>query len=227
MTHRKATLERWDRLAAAALRIIDDEATSDTTLTDIARRLNVSARLLQQALAQRGTRYTTEIYRAQMARAGQRMVEGKRVDATAREVGYHSPSAFCVAFKRCYGLEPSEFRFAAHLYQRLKWRTEFEPPESVSHGSREYYSRRYRIREDQKQLASLLRSLTRPGHELLRRYGRPLNPRRRGLAAPWVVRRRYASASGPRGPGAPTQDDFVRNLAHATATQVRHSSRNA
>lgn len=191
MPHHAHTLARWETLTAQAKETIAAEASWDFTLDTLAARLHVSKRLLQQAMAEHCTDYKHETTVAVMQRSAIEMIEGEQVALTARRCGYRSPSAFGVAFKRHFGITPSDYRYAATLYQRIKWRNEVQHGRDAPSGAAAGYGR-HRFREDKKELMRILRPLRPVGHQLLQEYARPLHPRRRRLAAPGLVRRRYA-----------------------------------
>jgi AraC-like DNA-binding protein len=76
-----------------------------------ARALGVTPRTLQRRLALEGTRYSTEVARAQIARAQRLMTEpGRKLSDIALEVGCATPSSFCELFRRVTGVTATEWR---------------------------------------------------------------------------------------------------------------------
>ena len=194
MQHRASTIERWEALAASALKLIRENATAGNAISvaEIARQLGISTRLLQQVLSREGVRFAASAREAKLDRAGILMIQGHRVDDAAARVGYEGTSALRAAFKKQFGVPPSEFRYAANLYQRLLWNSEHDP--GISNSA---YSA-YRVRTDKRELESLLKSTTVAGQKLLRAHARASDPRRRRFAAPMAVRRRTAPATADR-----------------------------
>jgi AraC-like DNA-binding protein len=80
-------------------------------LEEWAARLGVSSRTVGRALrAQTGLGFTDWVASVRMQRAIELIVAGEQLDDVAAEVGYRSPSAFGVAFRRATGLTPGAFR---------------------------------------------------------------------------------------------------------------------
>lgn len=81
------------------------------SLEEWAARLGVSTRTIGRALtAQTGLGFTDWVASVRVQRAVSLIVAGERLEDVAADVGYRSPSAFGVAFKRATGLTPGAFR---------------------------------------------------------------------------------------------------------------------
>lgn len=83
----------------------------DATIERAVAELGIPLRTLQRRLSAAGTRFTTELARAQVARAQYLMRDPDRKLADiAREVGCASPSTFSELFRRVAGETPSQWR---------------------------------------------------------------------------------------------------------------------
>jgi AraC-like DNA-binding protein len=171
MAHRETTLEQWARIAEDARWLIGRLSGEHLVIDDVADRLRVSRRLLQEVLAYARTDFSRELYMARMKKAGRLIGLGWRVGDTARACGFASPSHFCVAFSKTYGLAPSELGRAMKLYNRLEWRTRLDETHPVATSSREYSRRRRRWREDRRKLDVLIAKMTPASREALLRAG--------------------------------------------------------
>jgi len=102
-------LPRDPRAARVAARLRADPA-DDATLAALARGTGGSARTLQRAFV-RDTGMTFARWRQQLRllEALRRLAEGGKVTSIALEVGYDSPSAFVVAFRRLLGTTPGQY----------------------------------------------------------------------------------------------------------------------
>lgn len=97
------------------LRPIADAVRADPgdrrTLADWASRLGVSRRTITRAFnAETGTSFARWVAIARARHAVALLSRGWEIEAVAEEVGYHSVSAFGVAFRRATGLTPGTFR---------------------------------------------------------------------------------------------------------------------
>ncbi|GAA1093301.1 helix-turn-helix domain-containing protein [Nocardiopsis composta] len=82
-----------------------------TTLAAWAGRLGVSARTLTRAFrAETGLGFSRWVATARVQRAVEMLARGEEIEEVAACVGYHSASAFGVAFRRITGLSPGRFR---------------------------------------------------------------------------------------------------------------------
>ena len=92
--------------------IVEREYASDLALDDIARRVASSRRQLQRAYAEIGnTTFRDHLTRVRMARAAEMLAaRGLTVREVANRVGYRQPAQFAKAFRRRYGVAPSDFR---------------------------------------------------------------------------------------------------------------------
>ena len=91
---------------------MDAELAGPITADEVARRVASSPRQLRRAFSEiRGMSFRSFLTRARMARAAELLVSTDiPVKEVARRVGYQEPSQFTKAFKRVYGVTPSEFR---------------------------------------------------------------------------------------------------------------------
>jgi AraC family transcriptional regulator, regulatory protein of adaptative response / methylphosphotriester-DNA alkyltransferase methyltransferase len=111
-TQRPSTIRLRSSLLAEANAIVEREYASDLALDDIARRVASSRRQLQRAYAEiGGTTFREHLTRVRMAHAAELLAtRGLTVRDVANRVGYRQPAQFAKAFRRHYGVAPSEFR---------------------------------------------------------------------------------------------------------------------
>lgn len=96
-----ARLRRW----------LDDTRLEDATVERAAAGLDVTTRTLQRRLAAAGTRFVTELARAQVARAQLLMRDPAcKLADVARAVGCATPSTFSELFRRITGETPRQWR---------------------------------------------------------------------------------------------------------------------
>jgi AraC-like DNA-binding protein len=76
----------------------------------LCRRLQMSRRLLQRALAARDTTFRTLLLRALMSRAVELLQTRLSVTEVALELGYSDPAHFTRAFARRFGESPQAWR---------------------------------------------------------------------------------------------------------------------
>jgi AraC family transcriptional regulator of adaptative response / methylphosphotriester-DNA alkyltransferase methyltransferase len=110
---RNATLEFRRSLYEHAAVLIEREYASDLRLDDVARRLLTSPRQLQRAFDEvGGTSFRDYVCLVRMRRAAAAL--RRRPDLTVSQialaVGYHQRAQFAKAFRRHYGVAPSEYR---------------------------------------------------------------------------------------------------------------------
>jgi AraC family transcriptional regulator of adaptative response / methylphosphotriester-DNA alkyltransferase methyltransferase len=111
-TQRPSTIRLRSSLLAEANAIVEREYASDLALDDIARRVASSRRQLQRAYAEIGqTTFRDHLTSVRMMRAAEMLaVRSLTVREVANRVGYRQPAQFAKAFRRHYGVAPSEFR---------------------------------------------------------------------------------------------------------------------
>jgi AraC family transcriptional regulator, regulatory protein of adaptative response / methylphosphotriester-DNA alkyltransferase methyltransferase len=112
VTHRPSTIRLRASLLAEANAIVEREYASDLSLDDVARRVAASRRQLQRAYAEIGrTTFRAHLTRVRMEHAAGLLASRPlTVREVARRVGYRQPAQFAKAFRRLYGVAPSEFR---------------------------------------------------------------------------------------------------------------------
>lgn len=114
-TQRSSTIRLRTALFDDSRAIVDAEFGEDLALDEIARRVASSRRQLQRAYAEVGhTTFREDLTRVRMQRAAE-MLSARRmtVREVAHRVGYRQPAQFAKAFRRAYGVSPSDFRHAA------------------------------------------------------------------------------------------------------------------
>jgi transcriptional regulator GlxA family with amidase domain len=111
-TQRPTTIRLRTSLFEEATTIVDQEYGSDLSLDEIARRVASSRRQLQRAYAEIGnTTFRDHITAVRMEKASQLL--GSRavtVREVAHRVGYRQPAQFAKAFRRHFGVAPSDYR---------------------------------------------------------------------------------------------------------------------
>ena len=109
---RPTTIRLRRSLFEEATEIVDREYGSDLALDDIARRVASSRRQLQRAYAEvGGTTFRTHLTRVRMEKAADLLASHLlTVREVARRVGYRQPAQFAKAFRRQFGVAPSDFR---------------------------------------------------------------------------------------------------------------------
>ena len=116
-TQRPSTISHRTSLFEDAAAIVEQEYASELSLDDIARRVASSRRQLQRAYAEIGrTTFRDHLTRIRMERAADLLAaRGLTVREVALRVGYRQPAQFAKAFRRQYGVSPSDFRAARPL----------------------------------------------------------------------------------------------------------------
>jgi AraC family transcriptional regulator, regulatory protein of adaptative response / methylphosphotriester-DNA alkyltransferase methyltransferase len=109
---RPTTIRLRRSLFEEATEIVDREYGSDLALDDIARRVSSSRRQLQRAYAEVGdTTFRTHLTQVRMEKAADLLASRMlTVREVARRVGYRQPAQFAKAFRRHFGVAPSDFR---------------------------------------------------------------------------------------------------------------------
>jgi AraC family transcriptional regulator, regulatory protein of adaptative response / methylphosphotriester-DNA alkyltransferase methyltransferase len=106
-----ATIEGHRALYDEALVIIRREFAADLRLTEVARRIGTSGRVLQRAFAEHGELSFREELRATRLNVAARLLRGTQlpVSSVARRVGYGGHAGFTNAFRRHHGMSPRAY----------------------------------------------------------------------------------------------------------------------
>jgi AraC family transcriptional regulator, regulatory protein of adaptative response / methylphosphotriester-DNA alkyltransferase methyltransferase len=109
---RPATREARREIFAEAVEILEQEATRPISLDEVARRVATSPRQLQRVFSDfAGLGFRAYLRRLRMTEAAGLLAStALPVKEIARRAGYGDPSQFSKAFKRTYGVSPSQFR---------------------------------------------------------------------------------------------------------------------
>jgi AraC family transcriptional regulator, regulatory protein of adaptative response / methylphosphotriester-DNA alkyltransferase methyltransferase len=109
---RPATQEARQAIFSEAVEILANEWAQPLRVDDVARRVATSPRQLQRVFADvAGLGFRSYLRRLRMAKAADLLATtALPVKEIARRVGYGDPSQFSKAFKRIYGVSPSESR---------------------------------------------------------------------------------------------------------------------
>ncbi|MEA2142497.1 MAG: AraC family transcriptional regulator [Solirubrobacteraceae bacterium] len=109
---RPTTIRLRRSLFEEATEIVGREYGSDLALDEIARRVASSRRQLQRAYTEvGGTTFRTHLTQVRMERAADLLSSHLlTVREVARRVGYRQPAQFAKAFRRQFGVAPSDFR---------------------------------------------------------------------------------------------------------------------
>jgi AraC-like DNA-binding protein len=114
-TQRSATVDLRSSLYRDATAIVEREYASELSLDDIARRVASSRRQLQRAYAEIGrTTFRQHLTAVRMERAAELLtLRPATVREVAHRVGYRQPAQFAKAFRRHFGVAPSDYRARA------------------------------------------------------------------------------------------------------------------
>lgn len=98
-----------------ATAVVRAELDRSLTLEEVARRVASSPRQLRRAFAEvGGTSFRSYVLAVRMRRAAELLAAtALPLSEIGRRVGYRQPSQFSKAFKRAYGVTPSEYRCAS------------------------------------------------------------------------------------------------------------------
>ncbi len=110
---RPSTNERREDLLRDALAVMRAEHARALSLDEVARSVATSRRHLQRVFREvHGESFRTSLTDIRLERAAEMLAEpgAPRIREIARAVGYHEPAQFAKAFRRRYGVVPSEFR---------------------------------------------------------------------------------------------------------------------
>ena len=121
MPSRPSTVRERQRLWEDAVAHIEGHFENDLMLDDVARAIFTSRRQLQRVcLEVTGITFRTYLTRVRMRAGVEQLFE--RRDVTIRQiaysVGYHEPAQFAKAFRREFGVAPSEVRDSMMLVAR-------------------------------------------------------------------------------------------------------------
>lgn len=113
--HRPHTITFRLSLLEDARAVIDEYYADDLTVEGVARRVATSRRQLQRCFNQLGGESFRDcLTRVRMERAADMLRHGRLpVRHVASAVGYRQPAQFAKAFRRLYGVTPTEYRYAA------------------------------------------------------------------------------------------------------------------
>jgi AraC-like DNA-binding protein len=109
---RPSTNRHRTSLFEDAVAIVEAEYATEISLDDIARRVASSRRQLQRAYSEVGdTTFREHLTEVRMRRAAELLhARGLTIREIADRVGYRQPAQFAKAFRRHFGMSPSDFR---------------------------------------------------------------------------------------------------------------------
>jgi len=110
---RASTNERREDLLRDALDVMRAEHARELSLDEVARHVATSRRHLQRVFREvHGEPFRSALTHIRLERAAELLAEAdaSRIRDVARAVGYQEPAQFAKAFRRRYGVVPSEFR---------------------------------------------------------------------------------------------------------------------
>jgi AraC-like DNA-binding protein len=119
------TLDTHRRLYLLARVVVARHYRQPLTIESVAAAVSSSPRQLQRVYAQFGEMsFKEDLLARRMAAAAELLVEQRAIPVrdVAHLVGYRQASHFAQAFRRRYGLSPSDFRAAALPKRRLERR---------------------------------------------------------------------------------------------------------
>lgn len=119
-SQRQSTREARVAIFEEAAVIVASEYSRELRIEEVAARVAVSPRQLQRIFMEvDGVGFRAYLARVRMSRAAVLLAQTDLpVKEVARRVGYLDPSQFSKAFKRVYGMSPSESRPAARDFAR-------------------------------------------------------------------------------------------------------------
>lgn len=108
----RAGAARRRQLFVEATALLEERCSEDLSLEEVARELATSSRQLQRAFAENGEpgfrAYLTQL---RMQRAAELLRKDRTpIDRVGQLVAYRGAGAFSKAFRRTYGVSPTEFR---------------------------------------------------------------------------------------------------------------------
>jgi two-component system, response regulator YesN len=122
---RSGTLDTHHRLYLLARVVVARHYRQPLTIETVAAAVSSSPRQLQRVYAQFGaTKFKEDLLARRMTAAAELLVEQRSIPVrdVARLVGYRQAPHFAQAFRRRYGLSPSDFREEALLERGLERR---------------------------------------------------------------------------------------------------------
>jgi AraC-like DNA-binding protein len=133
MPRRARTVESTKPDFEQALRLIDARCGEfDFGVATIATDLACSSRQVQRIFSTNGSTVREHLFAARMKRAAYALATRESVQRAADLSGYALPRHFATAFRRHYGLRPSDVLAAGKYAARLKRRSENSPPAATS-----------------------------------------------------------------------------------------------
>ena len=113
---RQSTESRRAGLAREALAIIERDFAGPVELDDVAREIATSRRQLQRALKEAtGFTFRECICQIRMRHARRLLAAGASSREAAHQVGYSQPAQFAKAFRRVYGMSPTQARSVPYV----------------------------------------------------------------------------------------------------------------
>lgn len=133
MPRRERTVESTQPDFEQALALIDARCGEfDFGVATIATDLACSTRQVQRIFSTNGSTVRERLFLARMKKAAHALAARESVQRTADLCGYAHPRHFATAFRRNYGLRPSDVRAAGKYAARLQRRSETPPPAATS-----------------------------------------------------------------------------------------------
>jgi AraC-like DNA-binding protein len=123
---RSGTLDTHHRLYLLARVVVARHYRQPLTIESVAAAVSSSPRQLQRVYAQFGeTTFKEDLHARRMTAAAELLIEQRAIPVrdVARLVGYRQAPHFAQAFRRRYGLSPSDFREQAPRGGRKIWST--------------------------------------------------------------------------------------------------------
>lgn len=111
---RPRTIQERALLSARAAAYVSERLSEPLVLEDCARALYTSPRQLQRALADQGTSWRRLVLESRMREAAERLADRHwPIGRVGHSVGYLEPGQFAKAFRRAYGMTPTQYRARA------------------------------------------------------------------------------------------------------------------
>ncbi|BFM13952.1 AraC family transcriptional regulator [Maricurvus nonylphenolicus] len=109
-SHILTALQQDNDLVVRIQAIIRNNLNAPPDIHALAKALGLSRATLYRQLKNRGTNYSTIVTDIQKVQAKKWLLEGESINAISIDLGFADSSAFYKAFKRWYGITPTEFR---------------------------------------------------------------------------------------------------------------------
>lgn len=182
MPRKSRTLESTKSDFERALKLIEARCGEfDFGVGTIATDLSCSERQVQRIFATNGSTVRERLFSARMKRGAYALADRQTVQRAADLSGYQRPRHFATAFRRHYGLRPSDVQVAAKYAAKLDRRSKTPPPDPRT-----------------PQLSKYVKAWRQDHNSLIRR----LRGRHRGT----ILDEIFASAIAHRGPDLRTPD---------------------